>query len=160
MEIFIKKVITGTEDKLGNIYETWIQAKTKNGYEIRAEVIKDYNPREFIGKTVDCLILADELHNLQTEKELKIDLINNKFFGEYLGKYDIPQIWNFKDIINYDAIKTLDGIMLIHQIDFRNMDEQEKIYYEMKIEKQLEVGDIISFFPAKFEIYSFRPVEI
>jgi hypothetical protein len=159
MKVKIKKVMITSQDEFGEIYEYLTYGELNSGYEIAIISSSRIDPRKYLNQTVDCLILAYKLHEIQIEKELKLDLINKKIFGEFLGQYSIPQIWNFKDIISYDAIKTLDGIMLIYQRDFSNIDERKKIYYQIKIQKQLEIGDIISFYPEKFKLLSFIPVE-
>ena len=159
MEVFINKVITGTKDRDGNIYEYSINGVLNSGYKIEIFWYGNLDPRIFLNQTVDCLIVIDTISDVEIKKELKVDLIAGKIFGEYLGQYNIPEIWNFKHIITYDAIKTLDGIILLYDTDFSNMSKEEKIRYEIKIDRNLEIGDIISFYPEKFELLAFKQVE-
>ena len=153
MEILIKKITTGTRDRFGNIYETWVHGFTNNGYEIKAEVIRDYDLQPFIGKTIECLMLAYRLIEVRFEQELQIDLINNRIFGKYKGEYNIPKVWTFKDITHYDAISTLDGIILLYPNEVK---KKIKDFLLSNYNTNLKIGNIISFYPEKFELLDYR----
>jgi len=159
MKLKINKVKITSEDEYGGIYEYTTYGVLESGYKIELISSSRIDPRKFINQTIECLILANELYDLQIETEIKVDLITKKIYGKYLGEYEIPKMWNFKHIIKFDAVKSLDGHILIYKRDFNKLDERTKNYYNIKIKKPLKKGNIISFYTEKFTLLAWIPIE-
>ncbi len=156
MKIKIKNVKITSEDEFGEIYEFRNYGVLKQGYEIELISSSKIDLRNYIGKSIDCLILAYDLGIFKIETELKVDLITERIYGEFLGKYEIPEKWKFKDIASYCAIKTIDGIILL----YRSETEGEITNFFLKtLNRPLKIGDIFSSDPGKFKLLSFIPFD-
>jgi hypothetical protein len=156
MEILIKETTTGTEDRLGNIYEFWIQGKLKSGLYLKIFADERFDLRDFVNQKVECLISAYKLYDIRVEQELTVDINKERMIGRYIGKFDNSEKWN----LNYRsewfyAMETIDGIIVFYRNEF-----EDKLINQMEeiLNRSLEYGDIFSFYAEEFELEAWRSI--
>jgi hypothetical protein len=114
------------------------------------ELFDHFNPNIKINTTIDCLVLAfyvDDINSVDFTKGHKRD--KPIFTGRFIENYVIPESWWAYDerlkSKTYPAVQTVNGIILL---DF------------LKKPKDLKDGDIITFSGGRLDLFAWKPIQI
>lgn len=153
MKVIIKEIKkSGYDPQEDKIYSFLILGELENGRVVSIRDERPYDLRNYLGKTLDCLIWISFMSKINSIKEN--DDINIKspiMRGKYLGEYNISNKWekceDFNRFSGYHAIDYEGMIFLISPRDF----ERQSV--------QIKHGEEIIFQAAGLELVAWLPIE-